>query len=61
MYLHGALCSILFNLICNMTTFRKNVLTPGIEDMYKRVNICLQVTAFVILFNLICNVTVLKK
>ena len=61
MYLHGALCSILFNLICNMATFRKNVLTPGAEDVCKCMNICLQVTAFVIPFNLICNMTVLKK
>ena len=27
MCLHGALCSIAFNLICNMTTFSKNDLT----------------------------------
>ena len=39
MCLHGALCSILFNLICNRTTFRKNVLTfdltPGVEGVCK--------------------------
>ena len=29
MCLHGALCSIPFSFVCNMTTFRKkNVLTP---------------------------------
>ena len=40
MCLHGALCSILVNLICNMTTFRKkNVLTfdptLGVEGVCK--------------------------
>ena len=61
MCLHGVLCSIHFNLICNMTSFRKKRLTPGAEDVFKCVNIYLQVTAFVIPFNLICNMTVLKK
>ena len=39
MYLHGALCPIPFNLICNKTTYRKNVLTfdpiPGTEGVSK--------------------------
>ena len=39
MCLHGALCSIPFNLICNMATFSKKVLpldpTPGVEVVCK--------------------------
>ena len=34
MCLHGALSSIPFNLLCNMTTFRKSILTnPGVEGV----------------------------
>ena len=40
MCLHGALCSIPFNLICNMTTFSKEMFrpfdpTPGAEGESK--------------------------
>ena len=47
MCLHGALCSIPFNVICNMTSFRKiNVLTfdptLGVEDVCKdRISGCI--------------------
>ena len=56
MCLHKALCSIPFNLLCNMTTFRKkNVstfdLTPGDEGVCVR--LCVHVAAFAIPFNLI--------
>ena len=59
MCLHGALCSIPFNLICNMTTFRKKKnstfdLTPGVEGVCVcKDRICLHIAAFVIPFNLI--------
>ena len=50
MYLcvHGALCSIPINLICNMTTFRKNVLkfdsALGVEGVCKdRICACMLV------------------
>ena len=35
MCLHGALCSIPFNVLCNMTTFSKKYFDPtqGIEDV----------------------------
>ena len=39
MCMHGALCSILNNLKCNITTFTKNVLTfdptPGVKGVCK--------------------------
>ena len=40
MCLHGALCSIPINFICNMTTFRKKIVltfdpTPGVEGVCK--------------------------
>ena len=46
MCLHGALCSIPDNLISNMTSFRKDVLTfdqtPGVEDVCKnRIYACI--------------------
>ena len=41
--------------------FQEKMFDPGAEDVFRCVNICLQVTAFVIPFNLICNMTVLKK
>ena len=56
MCLHGNLCSIHFNLICNMTTFRKKVLTigptPGVEGVLGE-NIWLHLAASVIPFKLI--------
>ena len=43
MCLHGALCSIPFHLICNMTIFsKKNVLTPGVKGVCKdRICVCI--------------------
>ena len=51
MFLHGALHSIPFNLICNMITFReKNVFTfdptPGVEGVCKdRICACVVIHA----------------
>ena len=64
--LNGALCSILFNLICNMTTFWKRYsLTfwphPLGQECSCGQNICYHVAASVVSFNLICNITIFWK
>ena len=42
MCLHGALCPVLISLVCNMSTFRKNVLAidliSGVEGACKEKN-----------------------
>ena len=63
---HGALCSIPFNLICNMTTFRKRYsLTfwphPLGRGCVCGQNICYHVAASVVSFNLIYNMTTFRK
>ena len=63
---HGALCSIPFNLICNMTTFSKIYsLTfwphPLDQGCVCGQNICYHVAASVVSFNLICNMTTFWK
>ena len=63
---HGALCSIPFNLICNMTTFRKRYsLTfwphPLGQGCVCEQNICYHIAASVVSFNLICNMTTFRK
>ena len=66
MCMHGVLCSIPFNLINSMTTFRKkNVLsfdpTPGIECVCKD-RICACMVLYAPFFsNLICNMTIFRK
>ena len=61
MCLHGALSSILFNLICNMTTFRKKKFLPF--DPIWGLRVCVRTDIFLhgalcsIPFNLICNMT----
>ena len=60
------LCSIPFNLICNMTTFSKRYsLTfwhhPLGEGCVCGQNICYHVAASVVSFNLICNMTTFRK
>ena len=64
--LYGVLCSIPFNLICNMITFRKkNVLTfwphPWSQGYVCEQNICYHVAVCFIHFNLICNITIFQK
>ena len=66
MCLHdGALCSIHFHLICNMTTFRKkwfDHLTPsGGRGYVLRQNMCLNGALCSIPFNLINNTTTFSK
>ena len=62
MCLHCALCSIPFDLLCNMIMF-KNMLNFDLLTPRVRVggglpaNICSQVVAFVNPFNLICKMT----
>ena len=63
---HCTLCSIPFNLICNMTTFTKIYdLTfwphPLGRGCVYGLNICYHVAAKVVSFNLICNMTVFWK
>ena len=63
---HGALRSIPFNLICNMTTFSKRYsLTfwphPLGQGCVCGQNICYHVAASVVSFNLICNMTTFRK
>ena len=66
MCLHGAVSSIPFNLICNMSTFRKkNVLTfdptPGVKGVCKdRICACIMVYAPPP-SNLICNMITFRK
>ena len=58
---YDALCSNPFNLICNMTTFRKNALNPpqrpSVCVCVKVQNMHLHVAAILIPFNMICNMT----
>ena len=58
--LHGVLCSIPFNLTCNMTTSRKNVLTfrppQGVGQ-----NMCLYGALCSIPIYSICNMTTFRK
>ena len=63
MCLCGALGSIPFNLICNMTTFRKNDLTPT-----QGLKVCVRnrICACVVLYaqfpcNWTCNITTFRK
>ena len=63
---HCDLCSIPFNLICNMTTFRKkNDLTfwthPRGQGCVCAENIYYHVAACIVSFNLICNMTIFWK
>ena len=62
MCLHGALRSIPFNLICNMTTFRKKCFdgTTRATGMCKD-RICACFVLYATLFNLICNMTTFRK
>ena len=58
MCLYGALCSILFNLICNMITFSKKKFdpTPGVNGVCKdRAALCSTS------LNLICNLASFSK
>ena len=60
MCFHGALCSVPFNLICNMTM----PWTPPHGSKMCRVcgqNICYHLAAFVIPLNLICNMAMSRK
>ena len=64
--IHGALCSIPFNLVCNMTTFSKRYsLTfwphPLGQGCVYGQNICYHAAASVVSFNLICNMTTFRK
>ena len=60
MCLHSDICSIPLNLICNMATFRKNVLTfwphLGVEDVCKD-----RMCACMVPLNLICNMATFQK
>ena len=62
---HGALCSIPFNLICNMTFGKRYSLTFWCHPLGRGCvcgqNICYHVAASVISFNLICNMTIFWK
>ena len=63
---HGALWSIPFNLICNMTTFRKRYSLTFWPHPLGRGCVCGQniyyhVAASVVSFNLICNMTIFWK
>ena len=64
MCLHGAPCPIPFNLICNMTTFRKMFWpfdpTPGRWCVYGQ-TMCLSSALWSNPFNLICNMTTARK
>ena len=64
MCLQGALCSIPFNLICNVTTFRKKMTfdpTLRIEGVCKdRICACMVLYA-PLPSNLICNMTTFRK
>ena len=65
MCMHGVLCSIPFNLINSMATFRKNALsfdpTPGIECVCKD-RVCACMVLYAPFFsNLVCNMTTFRK
>ena len=69
MCVHGATCSclIFFNLICNMTTFRKKnpyfdrLTSPGVEDVYKdRICACMMLNV-PFPFLLISSMTIFRK
>ena len=63
MCLHGALCSIPFNLICNISF--KNVLAfwpnPRGRGCVQGQNMCLHGALCSIPFNLICNMSIFRK
>ena len=64
--LHIAVCVILFNLICNMTVFRKKnyfyLLTQlRSEGCVQGAKCLLYVVVYFIHFNLICNMTIFLK